>query len=84
MRRQQVGPGTNRNNAIIPGSAKDIQKAAPAGGNADGYRSKSVALGPQSSHVQWEATKDAGVNLPCSGEGGKDFYGEQNYGTDSA
>jgi len=71
-----AGPGTNKHNPVIPGSERDVQKAAPAGPNSGGYRNKAVAVGPQSSHVEYESTKDSGINMPVSGNGGQDFFGQ--------
>ena len=42
MRRALAGPGTNKHNPVIPGSDRDVQKAAPAGPNAGGYRNKGM------------------------------------------
>jgi hypothetical protein len=69
MRRQLAGPGTNKHDP-----KKDIGKQAPAATNTGAYRPTNIATGPQSAQVEWTATKDAGVNLPCSGGGGRDFF----------
>jgi len=42
MRRALAGPGTNKHNPVIPGSDRDVQKAAPAGPNPGGYRNKGM------------------------------------------
>lgn len=58
---------------IRPGSEEDSQRYLP-GVETEGFRAKEVAVGPASSFTEYTPTRDKGIGLPVSGDGGRDYF----------